>query len=692
RHRRKSGSTFPVEVSIAILSSEGSDLYIAAARDISERKEAEEKANHNAANLANAQRIAHFGSYEWDIVTGELVWSDEHYRIWELEPHSVAVNFDLFIERIHPDDVERANEAIKHAIDTGESLDLKIRLLMGDGRIKFVESLGEVKYDENGTPLSMSGTIHDITQEHEISVALAQSEARFRGFAESTSDWFWEMDEQLRVSYLSDRFENVTGHPASLVLGKTRRELADPAHIKADPEKWNKHFADLDNHRPFRNFEYEILPQFGGSAVTISVSAVPIFDEFGNFRGYRGSGEDVTERKITQQKLLAAKEEAENANKAKSQFLSSMSHELRTPLNGILGFTQLLQLDPTTPLTDKQTESTNQVMRSGHHLLDLIDQVLELAKIEAGNMSISIEPVPMRDLVGECIDMVLSMAKKRDIKIDSSPDKIPDAVIMGDRVSVKQVLLNLLSNAVKYNRAGGTISVIAKITNNKKMYISVSDTGLGIPKEQQRKVFEPFNRLGHEASEIEGTGIGLVITRELLHMMDGDIGFSSEEGKGTTFWIELPLAEDNLIKPANEEIQQNHTNVLNRSIGSNNSSITILYVEDNPANQMLIEKVLERIPNIQLILAGNAEDGIDIAVSKTPDIILMDINLPGMNGIEATAKLKQMEKTKNIPVIAITAAAMSHEVKKAEGAGFAAYLAKPIKIPELIDLLDNIIK
>ncbi|MDH3335115.1 MAG: PAS domain S-box protein [Rhodospirillaceae bacterium] len=677
KHRRKSGTTFPVEVRIGLLSSEGENLYIALARDISERKEAEEKANRNATNLANAQRIAHFGSYEWNITTGELLWSDEHYRIWELAPQSVVPSFDLFIERVHPEDVERAGEAIKYAIDTGEPLDMNIRLLMPDGRVKFVESLGEVKYDDNGTAVGMSGTIHDVTKEHEIRIALSESEARFRGFAESTSDWFWEMDDQLRVSYLSERFESVTGHPASSVLGKTRRELADPEHVKADKEKWEKHFSELDFHRPFRNFEYEILPQFGGVAVTISVSGVPIFDETGKFRGYRGSGEDVTERKIIQQKLLAAKEEAENANKAKSQFLSSMSHELRTPLNSILGFTQLLQLDPTTPLTDKQKDSTNQVIKSGHHLLDLIDQVLELAKIEAGNMSVSIEPVQIRDLVGECLDMISSMASKRHININYDMDKTPDAVVMGDRVSTKQVLLNLLSNAVKYNRESGSISVDVKIIDNKKMYLSVSDTGPGIPKEKQGRVFEPFNRLGHESSEIEGTGIGLVITREMLHMMNGEIGFNSEEGKGTTFWIELPLADDDALKSGGTSKKQSNTDALKKFIGAKNGQALILYVEDNPANQQLMEKVFENIENIDLIITDNAESGIEIATSKMPDTILMDINLPGISGIDATIKLKQMEKTKNIPVIAITAAAMSHEIEKAKDAGFDAYLAKP---------------
>jgi len=224
------------------------------------------------------------------------------------------------------------------------------------------------------------------------------------------------------------------------------------------------------------------------------------------------------------------------------------------------------------------------------------------------------------------------------------------------------------------------------------MYLSVSDTGPGIPKEKQGRVFEPFNRLGHEASEIEGTGIGLVITREMLHMMNGEIGFNSEEGKGTTFWIELPLADDDALKSGVGLKKQSDKDVIKKFIGAKNRKALILYVEDNPANQQLMEKVFENIENIDLIIADNAESGIEIATSKMPDTILMDINLPGISGIDATIKLKQMEKTKNIPVIAITAAAMSHEIEKAKDAGFDAYLAKPIKITELMDLLDGIFK
>ncbi len=371
---------------------------------------------------------------------------------------------------------------------------------------------------------------------------LEHSEARFRGFAESSSDWLWEMDEQLRISSLSGRFEAVTGRPTAAAIGKTRNQLTDPQAIIADPEKWRRHFDDLAAHKPFRDFQYEILPDFGGRAVTVSISGIPFFDETGMFKGYRGTGANVTELHEAQKNLYAAKEEAETANRAKSDFLSSMSHELRTPLNAILGFTQLLQMDPSSPLSKEQKESTDQVLRSGQHLLELIDQVLELAKIETGKFTIKIEATSIQQMLRESIAMILPMAKMKNITVTANEDDWLVGEVLVDRTGIKQVLLNFLSNAVKYNRHGGSISVMVRAADVGNIRVEVSDTGPGIALDRQNEIFEPFNRLGHEASEIEGTGIGLVITRKLLHMMDGDIGFESEEGKGSVFWFDVPAA------------------------------------------------------------------------------------------------------------------------------------------------------
>lgn len=398
-------------------------------------------------------------------------------------------------------------------------------------------------------------------------------------------------------------------------------------------------------------------------------------------------------RRNAEKALEIAKEEAENANQAKSEFLSSMSHELRTPLNAILGFTQLMQFNPQAPLTEEQKDSTDQIIKGGNHLLELIDQVLELAKIEAGKMSVSIEPVLVHELLNESIAMVETMAEKRNITIDVNIDDCPNVEAMADYTRLKQVLLNLLSNAVKYNNEGGSISVITKIEDGRLCHISVIDTGPGIPDDQQAGMFQPFNRLGRESSEIEGTGIGLVITRKMMHMMKGEIGFESEVGKGTTFWIEIPLSEQASISISdaapNAAPAQSHTVKIESTIGAGEKSYTALYVEDNPANLMLMEKIIERMPGVNLISAYNAELGLEMVEAQNPDIILMDLNLPGMDGYEALERLKINEKTSSIPVIAVTAQATKADITKGRHAGFAGYVTKPIHVPELIKIIEE---
>lgn len=651
---------------------------------------------------------------------------------------------------------------------------------------------------------------------HERTRELAKSEERFRGFAESTSDWFWEMDDHLRVSYLSDRFESVTGRPAGLVLGKTRRELADQQAVNKDPGKWLRHLEDLDAHRPFRNFEYNILPAFGGGAVTISISGVPVFDENGAFMGYRGSGEDVSarnaiaeelrqsekkfrsivqttaegywlidpatkkttevnsalcrmlgygeeemlgktpldfvneenaaifkaqmaqisdtdhrsydivlkakdggdvhthfeastirsddgspraafafvmdigERIRSQNELREAKEEADRANQAKSEFLSSMSHELRTPLNGILGFAQLLEYDPGLPLQPPQKDKTDQIIKSGNHLLELIDQVLELAKIEAGKISVSLEDLPICTIYDECTPLITTMAEKRNISLDVECDESADILVHADHTRLKQVLLNLLSNAVKYNRDGGSITVCGSTTPRDMLHITVTDTGLGIPDDQQAKLFQPFERLGRETSEIEGTGIGLTITRELVRLMGGDIGFSSEVGKGTTFWIDIPCAAQGASVQTQADTTQGGG--LDNPVGDAARQYVALYIEDNPANLMLMEQILDMVPNMSLISTHTAELGIEMARSQNPDIILMDIHLPGMNGIQALGQLKADAGTRDIPVIAVSAAAMPHAIEKGMKQGFVAYLTKPLNVHQLLETVRDVLK
>ncbi len=396
-----------------------------------------------------------------------------------------------------------------------------------------------------------------------------------------------------------------------------------------------------------------------------------------------GEMSQVFNRVEREQALRESIAETEKANRAKSEFLSSMSHELRTPLNAVLGFAQLLELNPKSPLTMGQKDSVAHIKTGGEHLLELVTQVLDLSKIESGNLVLANESVDLAGTIGDCLSITQRLAGPAGISfVDNIAGKsLPR--IYTDPTRVKQVILNLLSNAVKYNRAGGAVTVDASEMPDAMIRISVKDTGPGIAAPAQDKVFEAFNRLGREALDIEGTGIGLTISKQLVELMMGRIGFESEVGKGSTFWFDLPTANKDIHELLGEPgIDAAHALESIPDILTRHN--TVLYVEDNPANIVLMESVFDDVPNVTLKVATSAETCLEIARAEKPDLILMDIQLPGMDGIEATKLLRANAETGSIPVIAISAAAMKNDVERAEDARFHAYLTKPINITETL--------
>ena len=420
-----------------------------------------------------------------------------------------------------------------------------------------------------------------------------------------------------------------------------------------------------------------------GSRFPAIVSITALRDDYGKIIGYLLIGTDNSVRKQVELALNKAMAVAEKANLAKSDFLSSMSHELRTPLSAILGFAQLMESGTPAP-TVSQKRSIDQILQAGWYLLELINEILDLALIESGKMSLSLEPISLAEVMQECQAMIEPQAQKRGISVAFPEFGIP-YFVKADRTRVKQVLINLLSNAIKYNRASGTV-IVDHITNTTgRIRIRVTDSGEGLSADQLTQLFQPFNRLGREASGEEGTGIGLVTTKRLIELMGGSIGAESTVGTGSVFWIELNLTTE-LQRANGTAIAAATAHMPVESDAPPRT--TLLYVEDNPANLMLVEDLIARRPDIRLLSARDGNRGVEIARACRPDVILMDINLPGISGIKALKILAEDPATAHIPVVALSANAIPRDIEKGLEAGFFRYLTKPIKVNEFMETLD----
>ncbi len=410
---------------------------------------------------------------------------------------------------------------------------------------------------------------------------------------------------------------------------------------------------------------------------------------------------DITIQHRYQQELVEAREAAIEANKAKSQFLASMSHELRTPLNAIIGFAQLLQMD--TRLSEHQKDNINEITTAGQHLLSLINEVLDLAKIESGHIELSIDEIRLGELLAESLQLVQPQidAKKIQVILENegktvTRDSIRDdpTIIKADYTRLKQVMLNLLSNAIKYNCDAGRLTLSFRRIDGRKIRVAVTDTGKGMTEKQLSRLFRPFERLGMEHSEVEGTGIGLVFSDSLLRLMGSRIEVSSIPDQGSTFWFDLQyLDEQSNLDELKYSASDDRLDVSGNSVSeSGDKPFTILYIEDNPANLRLIAQLLEHYRHVQLLTAREPLAGLELARNQQPQLILLDISLPVMDGYQVLRELKSSDTTRNIMVFALSAKAMEDDIDKALRAGFDRYITKPINVPDFLDIMDQLLQ
>jgi len=419
-----------------------------------------------------------------------------------------------------------------------------------------------------------------------------------------------------------------------------------------------------------------------GSRFPAIVSITALRDDYGHIIGYLLIGSNNSVRKRIELELNQAIAVAEKANRAKTDFLSGMSHELRTPLNAVLGFAQLIE-SGSPPPTVSQKRNLDQILKAGWYLLELINEILDLSMIESGKVTLSREPVSLAEVMLECRAMIEDQAQKRGIVMTFPRFEVP-YYVSADRTRVKQVLINLLFNAIKYNKPEGTVAVECSLSPPDMIRISVRDSGAGLTEGQLAQLFQPFNRLGKEAGAEEGTGIGLVVTKRLVELMAGSIGVESVVGAGSVFWIELCLTTGPQLATA----AALHEALAQRKVPDAAPLRTLLYVEDNPANLELVEQLIARRADLRLLSAVDATVGIEFARAYLPDLILMDINLPGISGIEAMRALREDPSTAGIPIIALSANAVPRDIEKALEAGFFDYLTKPIRVNRFMDALD----
>jgi PAS domain S-box-containing protein len=674
--RRKDGSEFPVEISLSPLQVGERRLVSSAIRDVSLRRRAEQQFRALLEAAPDAMVIV--GPDGHIVLVNAQTERMFGYARVELIGRPIEC---LVPKRFHAGHVHHRNGYLGSPRARGMGSGLELFGLRKDGSEFPVEiSLSPIDTQDG---LLVSSAIRDITERRQAEAAAKLASERLLSAVESFHGALALYDASDRM-ILCNSASRALFAPAvtGSYLGITYEELTE-ACIKyglfeSDDRDALKQRL-LDYHRDPQG----VLDVRLGSGRTLRLTSRRTLEG-----GVISTAIDVSDDVEHEAALRQARAEAEAASSAKSEFLSSMSHELRTPMNAILGFAQLLQRDKRQPLSQGQLEKLSYVLQGGEHLLRLIDDILDLSRIEAGRVMLSPEPVGVAEVLEEVRQTLEPMAGRAGIRLVVHTKQAEGSRVTADRTRFKQILINFGSNAIKYGKQGGTAEIRVERPVEGRVRLTVRDDGIGIPLEKQDKIFQPFQRAGQETGPIEGTGIGLSITRRLAELMGGSVGFVSTPDVGSEFWVELPL----YMKRESTRPVAVGPPAPSALSAQGEAAFRIIYIEDNPSNIAFMQAVMDELPRVELTTVPNAEVGIELVRETRPHAVLMDINLPGMSGYEATQRLRAWPETRDIPVIALTAAAMLGDKKRLSDAGFYRYLTKPVKVAELLEALEQLLR
>ena len=644
-----------------------------------------------------------------------------HVLIWDLDPATQSIRYhagaggvensplpveilaptvDGWTSGVHPEDRDHVRQELQRAVSGGDELDIEYRVVIRGGEVRWMMVRAQRSDSGAGKPERFLGILKDVTDRRRAAIEI---ESQALHLAESRE----ALEQQTRIlkSILDSMGDGVVvadKEGTFLMANPAAKQILGSHAFAGDMNRWAEHYGlflpDMVSRYPTDQLafvraihgesvdgaEVYIRPAGASEGTWASITARPLRQEDGAIRGGIMVLRDITAAKHNADALEFAKREAETANQAKSEFLSRMSHELRTPLNAILGFAQLLELSD---LDERGRDNVEHILKGGYHLLDLINEVLDLARIETGRLSLSPEPVCMREALRDALDLVRPLALEQNIHISPEVAIRCDRHVHADRQRLKQVLLNLLSNAIKFNRNGGSIVLACEETSENKLRIEITDSGCGISPEGLKKIFTPFERLAADRTEVGGTGLGLALSKRLVEAMGGTIGVESAVGLGSKFFIELTLLED----PA-KWLEDNPAVLEMAHENSESRRGTILYIEDNASNLRLVEQIVAHSSGVQLITAMQGQLGLDLARMHAPDWILLDLHLPDLPGEEVLRRLRQDPRTKEIPVTVLSADATRGQISRLLTAGARDYLTKPVDVRQLLQLLDQTLK